>query len=74
MYITVRGDTFDIIALKLYGESKMAVHLMEANPEHIDTLIFDAGVRLNTSELELSNLLTSHLGRLVKIRDKHKAR
>lgn len=45
-HITVEGDTFDGLALKYYNDEKMASAIMQANPDHCDTLIFEAGVPL----------------------------
>lgn len=45
-YHTVQGDTFDIISLMQYNAEKYASAIIEANPEHSDVLIFDAGVEL----------------------------
>lgn len=45
-YDTLQGDTFDSIALDFYGDEYKANLLAEANPEHIRTLKFEAGVLL----------------------------
>ena len=45
-YYTKAGDTFDTLALDLYSEERLAPLLMDYNRDHIDTLIFEAGVRL----------------------------
>lgn len=50
-YITIQGDTWDIIALKVYGGEEFAAYLIENNYRHLDTLIFSAGIILNTPEL-----------------------
>lgn len=46
-YTTVRGDTFDGLALEFYNDEKQASTIIKANPDYCDTLIFDAGVSLN---------------------------
>ena len=46
VYRTKQGDTFDIIALQFYNDEFKASLLMQANPEHINTVIFPAGVEL----------------------------
>jgi len=51
-YTTIQGDTWDSIAHKLYGSSLQLVRLMEANPEHMRTVIFGAGVVLQVPELQ----------------------
>jgi phage tail protein X len=43
---TVRGDTFDALALEMLGDEKFAGTIMQYNPDYCDTLIFDAGVEL----------------------------
>ncbi|MEE0433914.1 MAG: tail protein X [Peptococcaceae bacterium] len=45
-YRTVEGDTFDLIALMQYNDEKMAHHIITANPDYCDILIFDACVEL----------------------------
>lgn len=46
-YTTIAGDTWDIIAYKVYGDDKDFERIMDANLSHIDTLLFSAGVKLN---------------------------
>lgn len=46
MHITVEGDTFDGLALRYYDDEKMASAIIQANPDHCATLIFEAGVSL----------------------------
>lgn len=45
-YRTIQGDAWDSIAYKLWGEERLAHKLMQANAEHMDVLIFPAGVEL----------------------------
>jgi len=48
-YRTVQGDTWDIIALKVYpnlGAEKLMHVLLRENPEHQETIIFGANVEL----------------------------
>lgn len=51
-YITKSGDTWDMIAKKVYGSEYHADILMAANAAHIETFIFQAGVELSTPALE----------------------
>lgn len=51
LYSTVSGDTFDIIAQKELGDSKLAGLIMEANIEHIKTIVFSAGVELSVPDV-----------------------
>lgn len=50
-YTTIQGETWDQIALKVYGEERHADFLMESNYALLDTLVFSAGIVLNTPEL-----------------------
>lgn len=45
-YITIEGDTFDGLALRFYHNEKLASTIIQANPDHCDVLIFEAGVSL----------------------------
>ena len=46
IYITIEGDTFDALALFFYNDEKLASTIIQANPDHCDTLIFEAGISL----------------------------
>ena len=52
-YETVSGDTFDIIAHKVYGDSKQAIHIIEANIKYAHIIIFSSGIELNIPEIEI---------------------
>lgn len=58
-YKTILGDTWDSIALKVYGAEKLFPLLMEANPNEVGTLVFSADTVLNIPpvniELERAN-------------------
>jgi nucleoid-associated protein YgaU len=54
-YTTKSGDTWDTIAKKVYGSEYRADTLMAANPEHIETFYFEAGVVLATPDLPEKN-------------------
>ena len=41
MYTTKSGDTWDVIAKEVYGSEYHADVLMAANPQEIDTFIFN---------------------------------
>jgi phage tail protein X len=55
-YITALGDTWDSIAYSLYGDVKYTENLMAANQDAglLATVIFDAGVTLNTPTIDTS--------------------
>lgn len=49
-YRTIQGDTWDGIAFKVAGTESFMTELMQANPDHLETVIFPAGVVLNISD------------------------
>ena len=51
-YITTSGQTWDQIALDLYGDEHYCESIMDANPDKLDYLIFPAGVELKLPEDE----------------------
>ena len=50
-YTTVQGDTWDIIAKKVYGNEKYAGNLMEHNRLLLEYMIFPGGITLDIPEL-----------------------
>ena len=42
----VQGDTYDMLAYKLYGEERMSVYIRRYNPRYADVVIFEGGVTL----------------------------
>ena len=46
-YTTVEGDTFDGLALRFYNDEKLSSTIIQANPDHCDVLIFEAGIVLS---------------------------
>ena len=50
-YTTVQGDTWDIIAKKVYGNEKYAGYLMENNRLLLEYMIFPGGITLDIPEL-----------------------
>lgn len=53
-YTTVSGDTWDIVAYKVYGNEMYMDTLIKANIEYKDTYIFPAGVVLTLPEIKLT--------------------
>lgn len=53
-YTTVSGDTWDIVAYKVYDNEMYMDTLIKANIEYKDTYIFPAGVVLTLPEIELT--------------------
>lgn len=52
-YTTISGDTWDIVAYKVYGNEMYMDMLIKANLEHKDTYIFSAGVVLALPEIDI---------------------
>ena len=50
-YRTVQGDTWDIIAYKMYGNELQMSLLIEANPQHREIVIFPANVIMNVPDV-----------------------
>lgn len=46
-YTTISGDTWDLIAYKVYGTEHLCGALMEANRDKLDYFIFPDGVSIN---------------------------
>lgn len=40
LYLCSAGETFDAVALAVYGHEKYAAELLCANPEHCETMVF----------------------------------
>ena len=56
IYRTKQGDTWDLIALKVYpkiGGEKLMDVLLEHNPDYIHTVIFPANVVLNIPDVDI---------------------
>jgi len=45
-YLTKQGDTWDIASIRIYNDEHNAGALIAANPSHVDTVFFSAGVVL----------------------------
>jgi len=50
-YTTVQGDVWDRIAYKRLGSTDYTDKLISANPEHLGTYLFPAGVVLRLPEI-----------------------
>lgn len=51
-YITEKGDTWDIIAYKAYGNEELIAPLIEANRAYVEKVVFDYGIEITIPELE----------------------
>ena len=50
-YTTIQGDTWDMIAKRVYGAEKHLDHLMQHNFSLLDYFVFPAGMKVNTPKL-----------------------
>lgn len=50
-YLTRQGQTWDEIALEVYGKETYAGYLMQCNYDLLDTLIFSAGELVYTPDI-----------------------
>ena len=58
-YTTRAGDTWDLIAHRVYGDVKYTGWLMEHNFPLLDVFVFDAGTVLNTPPLPAEQTASS---------------
>lgn len=54
-YITELGDTWDMIAKKVYGDETKAGLLMDNNRDLLEILIFDDGIELECPSVEVES-------------------
>ncbi len=54
-YITRAGDTFDALALAMYGDERLAHRIIQYNPDMADVLVFGANVELRLPIYESDN-------------------
>ena len=55
-YRTVQGDTWDIVALKMYpnlGGEKLMHLLLQQNPAYRETVVFDANIFLRIPDVDI---------------------
>lgn len=52
-YTTISGDTWDMVAYKIYGNEMYMDKLIKANLEYKNIYIFPAGIVLNLPEIDL---------------------
>lgn len=57
-YTTVQGDTWDLIAYRLWGSEYLLPLLLEANPKYRDVIIFDGGIILNVPDVDTTTYTT----------------
>lgn len=56
MYQCVAGETFDSVALEVYGDEKYACEILCANPDLCTTPIFSGGELLDLPVVEISDI------------------
>ncbi|WP_288907300.1 tail protein X [uncultured Megasphaera sp.] len=52
VYKTIQGDTWDGIAVKVYGDEKYMNELLEANQMYMETIIFPANVSISLPDIQ----------------------
>lgn len=52
VYKTIQGDTWDGIAVKIYGDEKYMNELLEANQAYREIIIFPANVSLSLPDIQ----------------------
>jgi len=58
-YTTIQGDTWDLIAYNLWGNSSYTGDLMSANLGYSDVAIFSAGVVLSVPDITIDTSATN---------------
>lgn len=53
VYKTIQGDTWDGIAVKVYGDEKYMNKLLEANQAYREMIIFQANVSLYLPDMQV---------------------
>ncbi len=58
-YKSVQGDTWDLIALKTCGDEHFMSDIIEANPQHRETIFFSEGVDIKIPDVKKYRLQDS---------------
>lgn len=56
-YLTKQGDTWDIIAMRSYGNVNYMVNLIASNQFYADIIFFEADIELSIPEIDVLNEL-----------------
>ena len=51
-YMARAGDSFDLLALRMYGDDQLAGYISDYNPDFSDVLIFEGGEHLKIPVVE----------------------
>lgn len=54
-YTTQEGDTFDALALAMYGDERLAHRIIQFNPDTADVVVFGPNVELRLPIYESAN-------------------
>jgi phage tail protein X len=54
IYTTIAGDTWDMIAFKVYGDEHVFDRLIAANPAYREVMRFDAGCEITCPDIEVA--------------------
>lgn len=54
-YTTIQGDTWDMIAYKLFGSEKYMKNLIEANWQLLEVLVFSSGTVITVPDIPEDN-------------------
>ena len=59
-YTTQDGDTFDLLALDMYNDERLAHYIIEYNPDYCDVIVFEGGVQHPVGFLLIFFVLMQH--------------
>ena len=51
-YTTQDGATFDLLALDMYNDERLAHYIIEYNPDYADVIVFEGGAQLKLPVVE----------------------
>lgn len=52
-YTTIQGDTFDVIAYRLFKNGHYCGEIMRANPDEMDAIFFEPGQGVKIPEISI---------------------
>ncbi|NLT94871.1 MAG: phage tail protein [Clostridia bacterium] len=52
-YVTIQGDTWDLISFKVFGNERYMLNLIEANPQYHNIVVFPANIKLIIPEIQI---------------------
>ena len=58
VYVCSAGETFDSVALELFGNEKYACELLNANPAYSNKIVFDGDEELEIPDIEMPETVT----------------